>query len=154
MYSVTSWASSAAVRRSMQSNRPRDTELEVAFRAALHRAGLRFFKHRRPLPGLRCEPDLIFPRLKVAVFIDGCYWHGCPEHASWPKTNEAWWRNKIEQTRRRDDRNDRALREAGWTVVRVWEHEPVEEAVHRVVVIVSERRAAPALAAAGTADEQ
>jgi DNA mismatch endonuclease (patch repair protein) len=127
----------------MQSNRPRNTELEVAFRAALHRAGLRFFKHRRPLPGLRCEPDLIFPRLKIAVFVDGCYWHGCPEHTSWPKTNEVWWRNKIEQNRSRDDRNHRALGEAGWTVVRVWEHEPIEEAVGRVMGIVSERRTGP-----------
>jgi len=137
----------------MQSNRPRDTELEVAFRAALHRAGLRFFKHRRPLPGLRCEPDLIFPRLKIAVFIDGCYWHGCPEHASWPKTNEVWWRNKIEQNRSRDDRNDRALREAGWTVVRVWEHEPIEEAVRKVIGIVSERRTGPP-PTTGMTDEQ
>src|SRR5437879_5579761 len=73
-----SWASSIGVRRSMQSNRGHDTRLEVSLRRALHKMGLRYWTHRRPIPGLRCEADIVFPRLKLAVFVNGCFWHGCP----------------------------------------------------------------------------
>src|SRR5262249_21357027 len=88
--SMDSWASSPRVRRSMQSNRPRNTAPEVALRSALHRAGLRFFKHRQPVPGLRCEADIIFPGPRVAGFVDGCFWHGCPPHPTFPKTHPDW----------------------------------------------------------------
>jgi DNA mismatch endonuclease (patch repair protein) len=116
----------------MQSNRPRNTAPEIALRSALHRVGLRFFKHRRPVSGLRCEADIIFTRPRVAVFVDGCFWHGCPQHATFPKTNAEWWANKLEATRRRDLENERALTAAGWTVLRVWEHEPTADAVARI----------------------
>jgi DNA mismatch endonuclease (patch repair protein) len=109
----------------MQSNRPRDTALEVSVRSALHREGLRFRKHVRPVLGLACTVDVVFPREKLALFIDGCYWHACPEHASYPRTNAEWWRAKLEGTRERDRRNAAALSEAGWHVLRVWEHEDV-----------------------------
>jgi DNA mismatch endonuclease, patch repair protein len=132
-----SWASSPAVRRSMQHNRPRDTALEVAVRSGLHRVGLRFYKHRRPIPGLRCEPDILFPAVRLAVFIDGCFWHACPEHASLPKTNGAWWRAKLEANQTRDRRNDEALRTAGWTVLRVWEHRQVQEIVAEIRTLVA-----------------
>ena len=126
------------MRRSMQSNRPRDTAPEVALRSALHRAGLRFFKHRRPVAGLRCEADIVFPGRRVAVFVDGCFWHGCPEHATFPKTNAEWWARKLDANRRRDLANENALTAAGWTVVRIWEHESMANAVNRVhAVLVS-----------------
>lgn len=128
----------------MQHNRPRDTRLEAVLRSALHRAGLRFFKHRRPLPGLRCEPDIVFPRSRLAVFVDGCFWHGCPEHGSLPKTNADWWRAKLETTRGRDRRNDEALQAAGWTVLRIWEHQPTEESVTAVRRLLKELGRPPA----------
>jgi len=107
----------------MQSNRSRDTAPEIAVRSALHRRGLRFRKHVRPVPGLACTVDVVFPTERLALFIDGCYWHSCPEHATAPITNSEWWHAKLTATRERDERNTKALTEAGWQVVRVWEHE-------------------------------
>jgi DNA mismatch endonuclease (patch repair protein) len=127
-----SWASSPGVRRSMQSNRPRDTALETAVRSALHRDGLRFRKHVRPVAGLACTVDVLFPTEMLAVFVDGCYWHACPEHASYPRTNRAWWGAKLEGTQERDRRNADALQRAGWHVLRVWEHEDVAIIVRKV----------------------
>jgi DNA mismatch endonuclease (patch repair protein) len=76
--------------------------------------------------------DIVFPSVKIAVFLDGCFWHGCPLHASWPKTNAAWWREKIETNRRRDRDTDRRLEALGWTVIRVWGHEPIADAADRI----------------------
>jgi DNA mismatch endonuclease (patch repair protein) len=138
----------------MQSNRPRDTALETTVRSALHRQGLRFRKHVRPVRGLACTVDVVFPRERLAVFIDGCYWHLCPEHASYPKANGAWWRAKLEGNRRRDRRNETALEEAGWTVLRVWEHEDLETAVTRVRRVVEDlrlRQSVPGRASRGAA---
>lgn len=84
----------------------------------------------------------MFPRERVAVFVDGCFWHGCPEHASWPKRNGDWWRQKIDGNRRRDRDTDARLAEAGWRIIRVWEHEPAEAAGDRVVEVVLEARGA------------
>lgn len=131
-----SWASSPAVRRSMQSNRPRDTSFEVVVRSALHQAGYRFRKHARPVPDLRCEPDIVFTSRRVAVFLDGCYWHSCPEHATFPKTNESWWRAKLARNVERDRENDQELRRHGWKVVRIWEHESVGDAVKRIQLVL------------------
>lgn len=135
-----SWASTERVQKSMRSNRPRDTRPEVAFRSALHLSGLRFRKHVRPLPGSRCEPDVVFPRLRLAVFFDGCWWHSCPDHGQVPRTHRAWWQAKFAATKARDTRNDAALRAGGWTVMRVWEHEPAEEAVRLVTAEVQRLR--------------
>lgn len=96
---------------------------------------------RPVLEGVRRRPDLVFGPARVAVFVDGCFWHGCPEHATWPKNNEAFWREKIETNRLRDRDTDRRLAEAGWEVVRVWEHEDMEEAADRLERILRERRA-------------
>ena len=120
----------------MRGNRARNTSPEVALRSTLHRRGLRFFTHRRPLPGLRCEADLVFPRLRLAVFVDGCFWHGCKVHKRPPKANRAYWVAKIERNVERDREQDRNLREAGWTVVRVWEHESLDEGAERVIAAV------------------
>ncbi len=136
-----SWATSAAVRRSMQGNRSRNTVPEMRFRAALHQLGLRFFKHRRPVPELRCEADVVFPRIRLAVFLDGCFWHGCPQHGSRPAVHDDYWRAKLQRNRTRDVRNNEALRAAGWTVLRLWEHEPVECAVQKVADLVADLRA-------------
>jgi len=137
-------ASSAAVRSVMQGNRGRDTKPEVALRSALHRRGLRFRKHAAPLRGLRCRADVVFPRERVAVFVDGCFWHRCPEHGLRPRTNQAYWDAKIARNVERDARNNAALAAAGWTVVRVWEHEPLEVAAERVEAAVLAARREPA----------
>ncbi|MGH9076153.1 MAG: very short patch repair endonuclease [Acidimicrobiales bacterium] len=128
----TSWASTPAVRKTMQGNRSSDTVPEVRIRSALHRSGLRFFKHRRPTDGVSCRVDILFPSARLAVFVDGCFWHGCPEHGTRPRVHSEWWLAKLERNRVRDERNNSELHLAGWRVVRIWEHEPVAEAVHRV----------------------
>jgi DNA mismatch endonuclease (patch repair protein) len=129
---MPSWAASPGVRRSMQSNRPRDTRPERALRSALHRAGLRFRKHVRPEPGLACEADVVFPSAKLAIFIDGCFWHGCPTHGSRPRLNSDFWTRKLDRNRERDRANDEALVAAGWNVHRIWEHVRVDDAVTEV----------------------
>jgi DNA mismatch endonuclease (patch repair protein) len=124
----------------MQGNRGRDTRPEVALRSALHRRGLRFRKHAAPLPGLLCRSDVLFPRERVVVFVDGCFWHQCPDHGKRPKSNQEYWDAKIARNVERDSRNNEALREAGWMVIRVWEHEAVEETSAAIEGIVRERR--------------
>jgi DNA mismatch endonuclease, patch repair protein len=117
-----SWASTIGVRRSMQSNTPRNTRPERLLRSELHRSGLRFRKHVRLIPGSRCEVDIAFTRLKVAVFVDGCFWHCCPEHATFPVRNGEWWSKKLARNRERDLHSNEILRDLGWTVMRIWEH--------------------------------
>lgn len=108
----------------------------------MHRLGLRFYVSRRPLPGLRRTADLVFPRARVAVFLDGCFWHGCPQHHTVAKTNAGFWADKVSTNRRRDRETDARLAEAGWDVLRVWEHEDTSEAATRVASLVRARRAA------------
>jgi DNA mismatch endonuclease (patch repair protein) len=108
------------------------TRPELALRTLLRRRGLRFRVHS-PLPVGRRRADVAFPRLRLAVFLDGCFWHGCPQHMSWPKNNAEWWREKIAATQARDRETDELLAEAGWQVVRVWEHEPVQQAADEIV---------------------
>jgi DNA mismatch endonuclease (patch repair protein) len=110
----------------MQGVRRKDTGPEVSLRSALHRLGLRFRKDCRPLPALRCTADIVFRSRKVCVFVDGCFWHGCPQHCDAPKTNAPWWREKLALTIRRDRDRTRTLRDAGWTVIRLWEHDLAE----------------------------
>jgi DNA mismatch endonuclease (patch repair protein) len=135
-----SWASSPEARARMQSNKSRDTKPELALRSAVHALGLRYRVAGRPLAHLRRTADLVFPRAKVAVFLDGCFWHGCPEHGTWPKNNADYWRTKIETNRRRDANTDALLLEAGWLSVRIWEHEATDAAASRVIETVKERR--------------
>jgi DNA mismatch endonuclease, patch repair protein len=116
----------------MRGNRGADTAPEVALRSALHRRGLRFRKNVQAVPGLRCRPDVVFTARRVAVFLDGCYWHRCPEHGVSPRRNAGYWSAKLDRNVARDRRNDEALAAAGWKVVRVWEHEPIELAVAAV----------------------
>jgi DNA mismatch endonuclease (patch repair protein) len=121
------------MRARMQRQRSKDTGAEVAVRRALHAAGLRYRVHRQPLPSLRRTADVVFPRARVAVFVDGCFWHGCPEHGRRQhRVNDWYWPAKIERNRRRDRDTDARLGEAGWSVVRIWEHEAPDVAVARV----------------------
>jgi DNA mismatch endonuclease, patch repair protein len=93
-----SWARDAKVRKIMQGNRPRDTRPETLVRSVLHAAGFRFRKHAKPLRDLRCEADVVFPTERVAIFIDGCYWHGCPVHWRRPRTNTSYWVQQLTVT--------------------------------------------------------
>lgn len=120
---ASSWASSPARRRNMQAIRSRDTKPERLLRSLLHAQGLRYRVAARPLPALRRTADLVFRPARVAVFLDGCYWHGCPEHYVPPKTNSGYWSEKVLGNIKRDRDTDAQLREAGWTVLRFWEHE-------------------------------
>lgn len=117
----------------MRGNRSRDTAPELRLRSALHRLGLRYRVAVRPLPDLPRTADLVFRSARVAVFVDGCYWHGCPEHYTPPSTNASYWSEKIARNRRRDKETDQRLAAEGWTVVRIWEHEDLERAVERVI---------------------
>jgi DNA mismatch endonuclease, patch repair protein len=128
----------------MRGNRAVDTRPEVAVRSAAHALGLRFRKHVAPLRGLRCRADLVFTRQRVAVFVDGCFWHVCPEHGTSPTTNSPYWLAKLSGNVRRDRRNDDALAAAGWTVVRIWEHEDARAAALRIAAAV---RRSPAIGA-------
>jgi DNA mismatch endonuclease (patch repair protein) len=131
-----SWASSAATRAVMRANRGRDTRPERALRSAVHALGLRYRVNFRPIPGLRRTADLVFTRAKVAVFLDGCFWHGCPEHLRPARVNESFWSAKIAGNRQRDLDTDRQLAETGWTVIRVWEHEDPQAAARRIAKVV------------------
>lgn len=122
-----------SVRRRMQQQRRRDTSLEVEIRRALHKVGYRYRVDFRPEASLRCRGDIVFRRRKVIVFIDGCFWHGCPVHATSPANNAGWWRDKLAANVERDQRNTEALTSLGWRVIRVWEHEERDEAVARII---------------------
>jgi DNA mismatch endonuclease (patch repair protein) len=123
----------------MQANRRRDTGPELALRRELFRRGLRF-RVDFPPPGLNCRPDIVFTRARLAVFIDGCFWHACPEHGNVPKANRAWWRSKLDVNVARDRRNDAALQAAGWRVIRLWEHEPLHAAADAVCAALASGR--------------
>ncbi|MGW7535263.1 very short patch repair endonuclease [Amycolatopsis sp. NPDC054798] len=130
----------SAVSARMSRQKSRNTGIEMALRKILHAAGYRYRVHRRPVKGVRREADLVFGPARVAVFVDGCFWHGCPEHGTWPKNNADYWRTKIETNRRRDANTDALLLEAGWLSVRIWEHEASDVAASRVIETVQERR--------------
>jgi DNA mismatch endonuclease (patch repair protein) len=107
----------------MENARQRDTSIEVELASELHNLGLSFESNVAPVTGTRSRPDLLFAAARIAVFVNGCFWHGCPEHGTWPKHNAAWWRTKIEANRERDVKNDAVLTKAGWIVLRYWEHD-------------------------------
>ncbi|MFJ2934033.1 very short patch repair endonuclease [Streptomyces sp. NPDC087219] len=136
-----SWASSAARRRNMQAIRSRDTKPEQQVRRLIHAQGLRYRVAAKPLPDLRRTADIIFRPVKVAVFIDGCYWHGCPEHYVAPRTNPGYWSDKVARNMARDSDTNQRLEEAGWTVLRFWEHESPEECAMRITAEVAKHRA-------------
>jgi len=123
----------------MRANRRTDTTPELALRHALHRLGYRYRKdYRLDLDGgRRVRPDIAFTARKVAVFVDGCFWHACPEHGSKPRANEWYWGPKLVRNVERDRINNAALILAGWTVVRLWEHVPLDEAITTVITALT-----------------
>jgi DNA mismatch endonuclease (patch repair protein) len=133
-----SWATSPGVRRSMQKNRGRDTRPELLVRRAVHALGLRYRVDHRPIRDFNRRADLVFARARVAVFVDGCFWHGCPVHHTVAKANASFWAEKVRRTRERDRETDRVLSEAGWTVIRVWEHQPVDDVVSLISSAVTD----------------
>ncbi|MFF5763472.1 very short patch repair endonuclease [Streptomyces tanashiensis] len=134
-----SWASSLGNRRSMQSNKGRDTKPEMALRSAAHALGLRYHVSERPIPAIRRTADLVFTRARIAVFLDGCFWHVCPEHFTVSRTNPEYWAEKAEKNQARDRQTDRLLEEAGWAVLRVWEHEDPRRAAVRLKELYDRR---------------
>ena len=131
---ASSWASTEGVRRSMQANRRRDTGPELALRSELHHRGLRYSVDYRIFAGGRNpRPDVAFTMRKVAVFVDGCFWHSCPIHGTIPGgPNSAFWIAKLQRTIERDRLDNEALVSAGWRVIRIWEHESTTEASDRI----------------------
>ncbi|MGN6275175.1 MAG: very short patch repair endonuclease [Solirubrobacterales bacterium] len=113
----------------MRANRRADTAPELALRSELQRLGLRFRKDLAlKLSAGRVRPDIVFTRAKIAVFVDGCFWHRCPEHGQMPKANRNYWAPKLARNVERDRRNDAALIEDGWRVIRFFEHVSAQEA--------------------------
>ena len=133
-----SWATSEATRRTMRANRRRDTAPELALRRALHALGYRYRVDYPPLANVRRRADIVFTRQRVAVFVDGCFWHCCPEHGTLPKSNADYWTPKLARNIERDRETDTALAEAGWRVMRVWEHESAQDATLRIQVALSQ----------------
>ena len=133
-------ATSPATSRRMAKQRTRDTRPELAVRRELHRRGLRYRVQRPVLSGIRRKADIVFGPSRVAVFVHGCFWHGCPEHMTWPKSNHEFWRNKIERNMERDRETIELLRSESWEAVVIWEHETPVDAADRVFELVEERR--------------
>ncbi len=126
--------SSESATSRMKLQKSRNTECELQLRSALHRIGLRFRTHRSLLP--RRTADIVFVSAKVVVFVNGCFWHGCRRHIGWPKSNIRWWKNKIYNNVIRDQDTDYRLRQAGWKVVRTWEHDTPSVVAQRVASIL------------------
>lgn len=124
------------VRRRMERQARRDTSVELGIRRRLHALGYRYRVDFRLEPSLRCRGDIVFTRRKVVAFVDGCFWHGCPDHATAPRNNAKWWREKLAANVARDERNRRALEALGWAVIRVWEHEDPDSATSRIIDVL------------------
>lgn len=122
----------------MRRQRRRDTGLEMELRKRLHALGYRFRVDHRLAPPVRVRGDIVFTRKRVVVFVDGCFWHGCPMHGTRPKNNAAWWAEKLDANIERDHRATVSLRELGWNVVRIWEHEDLRNASDRIENAIKE----------------
>lgn len=142
MKSMTPSSPGVSARMSRQASK--DTEAELAVRRLLHAAGLRY-RVEYPVPGMaRRRIDVAFTSIKVAVLIDGCFWHGCPKHSTQPKANAEWWRQKLARNVARDAETTEHLVSAGWEVLRFWEHEAPDAVASHIVEAVQRRRAAVA----------
>lgn len=126
----------------MQATRQRDTKCEMLIRRSLWSRGLRYRVDLRVSKTTLSRPDIVFPRVKLAIFVNGCYWHACPVHRSTPKTNAQWWAEKFETNRARDLHTDTTLRQEGWTVIRAWEHEDPSKVSDRIEAAIEKLRRA------------
>lgn len=132
-------SSEAALKR-MKAAKPRDTAPEIALRSALHKKGLRFRIDVKPIKELNRKADIVFRPAKVAIFVDGCFWHGCPIHGTKAKANAEFWDQKIKQNQERDKDTVLRLEAAGWRVIRVWEHEDSEKIAQGIYDIVVKQK--------------
>lgn len=130
--------SSRAALARMKAAKPRDTAPEKALRSALHKKGLRFRIDQKPIKELNRKADIVFRSAKVAIFVDGCFWHGCPIHGTQAKANAEFWKNKIKRNQERDLETNRLLKKAGWKVIRVWEHENSEKASRKINKVINQ----------------
>jgi DNA mismatch endonuclease, patch repair protein len=126
--------------RRMQRVQRRDTRPERLVRTLLHAKGLRYFVDRAPVARSGRRADILFPRLRIAVYIDGCFWHTCPLHGTTPKSNTAWWIAKLATNRKRDRENDELLATEGWAVLRYWEHEDPITVADKIEAVVASTR--------------
>lgn len=124
----------------MRRQRSQDTAVELELRRCLYAAGLRYRVHVRPIPSVRRTADIVFGPARVAVFVDGCFWHGCQRHKTIPRTNREFWEAKIGGNVRRDADTKKRLTEAGWMYVQVWEHDDPGEAARSIAEAVTGRR--------------
>ena len=131
--------SSESASRRMSRTGQRDTTAEMKIRRRLHGMGFCYWVDQSVIDHPRRRADIAFTRARVAVFVDGCFWHGCPDHGTWPKSNVEFWRDKIETNRRRDLDTNRCLEVLGWKVVRIWEHEDPDVAAERIAAVVRAR---------------
>jgi DNA mismatch endonuclease (patch repair protein) len=133
---------SSGVTAVMRGNRRSNTRPELAVRSALHSRGYRYrVDHLIALEALRVRPDIVFTRQKIAIFLDGCFWHCCPEHGNRPRRNTRYWTAKLERNVARDKRVTSALIAAGWEVIRIWEHVPAPDAVAEIEAVLQQRGA-------------
>lgn len=140
MHRMPPAASSENARRTMRANKRRDTSVELAVRRRLHRAGLRYRVDYAADPtNRRRRVDIAFTKARLAIFIDGCFWHGCPEHYVQPKANVEYWRPKIARNVERDRQSVERLEDAGWTVLRFWEHEDPDAVAATIAATVRSR---------------
>lgn len=139
MENQANWEANTRTRSVMRGNKRRDTLPELRVRRLIHSAGLRYRIDYPPIPSnKRLRADIVFPRLRIAVFIDGCFWHGCPDHYVASRSNTSYWDAKIKNNKQRDDRTNRILKTAGWTVLRFWAHTPAEEAATQIIAVVTD----------------
>jgi DNA mismatch endonuclease (patch repair protein) len=131
-------ASSFAILKRMKNQKQRDTIPEKTLRSLLHRMGFRFRIDIQPIKQTRSRADIVFSKIKVALFVDGCFWHSCPLHGTLPKSNTEWWRAKLDANTMRDRKTNETLENAGWKVIRIWEHEEPAEAAKRIACMLHE----------------
>lgn len=129
-------ASSERVSHQMSKLGQRDTGPEIAIRSELHRRGLRFRVHAKPEEDLATKADILFRPIRVCVYVDGCFWHSCPEHGTMPRNNREFWKDKLRRNTERDAQNTRILAGRGWTVIRCWEHEDPVDVSHYIEAAV------------------
>lgn len=132
-------SSDAALKR-MKAAKPRDTAPEKSLRSELHKRGLCYRIDARPISELNRRADIVFRSAKVAIFVDGCFWHGCPKHGTQAKANAKFWKDKIRRNQERDAETNQLLKKAGWKVIRVWEHEKPEKTSEKIYKIVTYRK--------------